>query len=64
MDYFDRCNPLYLKDGGRSISLGLQKPRNQMLFERVGRPEYGAIAQTFSDKGSFDVQLSNKQIGI
>ncbi|MBD1912716.1 MULTISPECIES: ABC transporter permease DevC [unclassified Leptolyngbya] len=40
------------------------KPLNQVLFDRAGRPEYGAIAQTFTENGPFDAQLSNKQVQV
>jgi putative ABC transport system permease protein len=40
------------------------KPLNQVLFDRAGRPEYGAIAQTYTNKGLFDAQLSNKQVQV
>ncbi|MBD2465241.1 FtsX-like permease family protein [Oscillatoria sp. FACHB-1407] len=40
------------------------KPLNQVLFDRAGRPEYGAIAQRFEQSGSFEAQLNNKQVQV
>jgi putative ABC transport system permease protein len=40
------------------------KPLNGVLFDRAGRPEYGAIAQHFDQNGSFDVQLSDRQVQV
>lgn len=45
-------------------SLDQIKPLNRVVFDRAGRPEYGTIAQTFSETGPFDVQLSNKQVQV
>lgn len=37
---------------------------NHVLYDRAGRPEYGAIAQSFTDQGALEVQLSNRQVQV
>lgn len=60
---FDPDRPVF-KSAELNEHLELIKPLNQVLFDRAGRPEYGEIAQSFTEKGAFEVQLSNKQVTV
>jgi putative ABC transport system permease protein len=40
------------------------KQLNQVLFDRAGRPEYGAIADTFHKTGTFETELNNSAIAV
>lgn len=60
---FDPGSPVF-RSTEINQSLDQIKPLNHVLFDRAGRPEYGAIAQTFTDSGPFDVQLSNRQVQV
>jgi putative ABC transport system permease protein len=40
------------------------KQLDRVLFDRAGRPEYGAIADTFSQQGPFEVQLNSKTVQV
>lgn len=40
------------------------KQLNQVLFDRAGRPEYGAIADMFKKTGTVETQLSGKAVSI
>ncbi|MDX2097675.1 MAG: ABC transporter, partial [Leptolyngbyaceae cyanobacterium bins.59] len=60
---FDPGRPVF-RSPDINQNLDQIKPLNQVLFDRAGRPEYGAIAQTFTQTGPFDAQLANKQVQV
>lgn len=60
---FDPDSPVF-RSAEINQNLDQIKPLNQVLFDRAGRPEYGAIAQAFDNNGPLDVQLSNKQVQV
>lgn len=37
---------------------------NQILFDRAGRPEYGAIAETFKKTGTVETELNDKAVSV
>lgn len=40
------------------------KQLNTILFDSASRPDYGSIAQTFTENGSFELQLSKKTVQV
>ena len=40
------------------------KQLNQVLFDQAGRPEYGAVGDTFNKTGKFETELSNRTISV
>lgn len=58
---FDPGSPVF-RSAEINQNLDRIKPLNQVLFDRAGRPEYGTIAQTFTEQGAFDAQLNDKQV--
>lgn len=40
------------------------KQLNQVLFDQMGRPEYGAVGDIFQETGKFETELNNKVIRV
>jgi putative ABC transport system permease protein len=40
------------------------KQLNRVLFDRAGRPEYGAIADIFNTTGTLETEINNKAIAV
>ncbi|AFY78618.1 MAG: FtsX-like permease family protein [Hydrococcus sp. C42_A2020_068] len=40
------------------------KQLNRVLFDRAGRPEYGAIADIFNQTGTLETEINNKAIAV
>ncbi|WP_414529487.1 ABC transporter permease DevC [Nodularia chucula] len=40
------------------------KQLNQVLFDQMGRPEYGAVGDIFQERGKFETELNNKVIRV
>jgi putative ABC transport system permease protein len=45
-------------------NLSAIKPLNYVLFDQAGRPEYGTIADTLKQTGTFETELNNRAIQV
>ncbi|MBW4611722.1 MAG: ABC transporter permease DevC [Desmonostoc vinosum HA7617-LM4] len=40
------------------------KPLYQVMFDQAGRPEFGAVAETFQKTGTFETELNNQAVKV